>query len=107
MLRSCGVYAMKTMELHLTVNGQSLDWSIAPGELLLDLLRRQGYVGVKRGCEAGEWGACAGLLAGQPLTSCLLVAPQAEGRHILTIEGVAIGGKLDPLQEAFLDPHTS
>ena len=94
---------MKTMELHLTVNGQSLDWSIAPGELLLDLLRRQGYVGVKRGCEAGECGACAVLLDGKPINSCLMFAAQAEGRHILTIEGVAIGGKLDPLQEAFLD----
>src|ERR1035437_7735748 len=76
---------MKTMELHLTVNGESLDWSIAPGELLLDLLRRHAYVGVKR------------------VNSCLRFAAQAEGRHILTIEGVAIGGKLDPLQEAFLD----
>src|ERR1022692_2022063 len=96
MLRSCGVYAMTTIELHLTVNGQSLAWSIAPGELLLDLLRRQGYVGVKRGCEAGECGACAVLLDGKPINSCLMFAAQAEGRHILTIEGVAIGGKLDP-----------
>jgi len=95
--------AMKTMPLHLTVNGTSLDWSIAPGELLLDALRRQGYLGVKRGCEKGECGACAVLLDGKPINSCLLFAAQAEGREILTIEGVADGGKLDPLQEAFLD----
>jgi aerobic-type carbon monoxide dehydrogenase small subunit (CoxS/CutS family) len=94
---------MKTMELHLTVNGISLNWSIAPGELLLDVLRRQGYFGVKRGCEKGECGACAVLLDGKPIASCLMFAAQAEGRQVLTIEGVAVDGKLDPLQEAFLD----
>jgi len=94
---------MKTMELHLTVNGQSLNWSIAPGELLLDVLRREGYFGVKRGCEKGECGACVVLLDGKPINSCLMFAAQAEGRRILTIEGVADAGKLDPLQEAFLD----
>jgi aerobic-type carbon monoxide dehydrogenase small subunit (CoxS/CutS family) len=91
------------MELHLTVNGESLNWSIAPGELLLDVLRRQGYFGVKRGCEKGECGACAVLVDGKPINSCLMFAAQAEGRQILTIEGVADGGRLDPLQEAFLD----
>ena len=103
MLGARGVFAMKTMELHLTVNGISLNWSIAPGELLLDVLRRQGYFGVKRGCEKGECGACAVLLDGKPIASCLMFAAQAEGRQVLTIEGVAVDGKLDPLQEAFLD----
>ena len=103
MLGSRGVFAMKTMELHLTVNGISLNWSIAPGELLLDVLRRQGYFGVKRGCEKGECGSCAVLVDGKPINSCLMFAAQAEGRQILTIEGVAVDGKLDPVQEAFLD----
>ena len=94
---------MKTMQLHLTVNGESLAWSIAPGDLLLDVLRRQGYFGVKRGCEKGECGACAVLVDGKPINSCLMFAAQAEGRQILTIEGVAVDGKLDALQEAFLD----
>ena len=94
---------MKTMELHLTVNGVPLNWSIAPGELLLDVLRRQGYLGVKRGCEKGECGACAVLVDGKPINSCLMFAAQAEGRRILTVEGVAVDGKLDLLQEAFLD----
>ena len=94
---------MKTMELHLTVNGISLNWSIAPGEVLLDVLRRQGYFGVKRGCEKGECGACAVLVDGKPINSFLMFAAQAEGRQILTIEGVAVAGKLDPVQEAFLD----
>ena len=75
----------------------------ASGELLLDVLRRQGYFGVKRGCEKGECGACAVLLDGKPIASCLMFAAQAEGRQVLTIEGVAVDGKLDPLQEAFLD----
>jgi aerobic-type carbon monoxide dehydrogenase small subunit (CoxS/CutS family) len=94
---------MKTMDLHITVNGEALNWSIAPGELLLDTLRRYGYFGVKRGCEAGECGACAVLIDGRAINSCLMFAAQAEGRQVLTIEGVAVDGKLDPLQEAFLD----
>ena len=94
---------MKTMELHLTVNGISVNWTIAPGELLLDVLRRQGYFGVKRGCEKGECGACIVLMDGRPINSCLMFAAQAEGREILTIEGVAKDGVLDALQESFLD----
>ena len=94
---------MKTMDLEVTVNGNLLHWTIAPGELLLDALRRHGYVGVKRGCEEGECGACAVLLDGKPVNSCLVFAAQAEGRRIVTVEGVAVDGKLDPVQEAFLD----
>ncbi|HUK17897.1 MAG TPA: molybdopterin cofactor-binding domain-containing protein [Bryobacteraceae bacterium] len=94
---------MKTMELRLTVNGQSRTFVIAPGDLLLDVLRREGYFGVKRGCENGECGACAVLLDGKPVNSCLVFAAQAEGRTIETVEGLALNGKLDPLQEAFLD----
>ena len=94
---------MKTMEVRLNVNGESKQWTIAPGDLLLDVLRREGYFGVKRGCEAGECGACTVLLNGQPINSCLMFAAQAEGADVLTIEGVAHGDKLHPLQEAFLD----
>jgi putative selenate reductase molybdopterin-binding subunit len=94
---------MKTMELRLTLNGDVKKWMIAPGELLLDVLRREGYFGVKRGCEKGECGACTILLDGKPVNSCLMFAAQAEARAILTIEGVAQGDRLDPIQEAFLD----
>ena len=94
---------MKSMDLHLTVNGESRHWTIAPGEILLDTLRRQGFFGVKRGCETGECGACTILLDGKPVNSCLVFAAQAEGCDILTIEGVAEGDRLHPLQEAFLD----
>jgi putative selenate reductase molybdopterin-binding subunit len=94
---------MKTMDLHTTVNGTARTFAIAPGDLLLDVLRREGYFGVKRGCEKGECGACAILLDGKPVNSCLVFAAQAEGREIGTVEGLTHGGKLDPLQEAFLD----
>lgn len=94
---------MKTMELRLTVNGQVREWTIAPGEILLDTLRRYGLYGVKRGCETGECGACTILLNGRPVNSCLMFAAQAEGREILTVEGVAHGDRLDAVQEAFLD----
>jgi aerobic-type carbon monoxide dehydrogenase small subunit (CoxS/CutS family) len=94
---------MKSMELKLFVNGEPKQWTIAPGELLLDALRREGYFGVKRGCEGGECGACTVLLDGKPVNSCLMFAAQAEGRHVMTIEGVADHGRLDPIQEAFLD----
>ena len=69
----------------------------------MDVLRRQGYFGVKRGCEKGECGACTVLVNGRAVNSCLMFAAQAEGAEILTIEGLAEGGKLHPIQEAFLD----
>jgi len=94
---------MNTMQLCLIVNGEPKQWTIAPGDLLLDVLRREGYFGVKRGCETGECGACTVLVNGKPINSCLMFAAQTEGCEVLTIEGVAAGEKLDPLQEAFLE----
>jgi len=70
---------------------------------LLDVLRREGYVGAKRGCETGACGACTVLVNGKPIDSCLMFAAQADGKDILTIEGLAEGDQLHPLQEAFLD----
>ena len=94
---------MNDHQLDLMVNGEMKQWAIAPGDLLLDVLRREGYFGVKRGCETGECGACTVLVDGKPINSCMMFAAQAEGCHVLTIEGVAQGDKLDPLQEAFLE----
>jgi len=94
---------MKMMDLPVTVNGRSRAWSIAPGELLLDVLRREGFFGVKRGCEQGECGACTVLVNGRAVNSCLMFAAQVEGCDVLTIEGLADNGKLHPIQEAFLD----
>src|SRR6185369_6694772 len=70
---------------------------------LLDVLRREGYFGVKRGCEKGECGACTVLLNGKAINSCLTFAAHVEGAELLTIEGLAHGDELHPLQEAFLE----
>jgi len=94
---------MKTMPLRVTVNGEAKEWAIAPGDLLLDVLRREGYFGVKRGCEKGECGACTVLVNGRAVNACLMFAAQAEGCEVLTIEALAHGDHLHPLQEAFLD----
>ncbi len=94
---------MKTISIRLKINGEAKEWTIAPGDLLLDVLRREGYLGVKRGCETGECGACTVLVNGRAINSCLQFAAQADGRELLTIEGVAQGEALDPIQEAFLE----
>ncbi len=94
---------MSEILVHVTVNGAAREWRVEPGDLLLDVLRREGYWGVKRGCETGECGACAVLLDGEPINSCLMFAAQADGRDLLTVEGLADGEHLHPVQEAFLD----
>lgn len=94
---------MNDSTIRVTINGEARRWTVAPGDLLLDVLRRERYWGVKRGCESGECGACAVLLDGTPINSCLMFAAQADGRTLLTIEGVSPGETLDPVQEAFLD----
>lgn len=95
---------MLTMTLHTTINGRGCEVDIAPNQTLLDLLRDVlGLTGTKRGCEIGECGACTVLLDGVAVNSCLVLAPQVEGRQIMTVEGLAEGEKLMALQEAFLD----
>ena len=94
---------MSDLVIQVTVNGEAKRWSLAPGDLLLDVLRREGFWGVKKGCETGECGACTVLLDGTPINSCLMFAAQAEGRKLTTIEGVARRDVLDAVQEAFLD----
>jgi carbon-monoxide dehydrogenase small subunit len=95
---------MGTMTLHTSVNGRACTVEIDPRRTLLDLLRDTlGLTGTKRGCEIGECGACTVLLDGMAVNACLVLAPQVEGREITTVEGLAPGGALAPLQEAFLD----
>jgi xanthine dehydrogenase iron-sulfur cluster and FAD-binding subunit A len=87
-----------------TINGRPYALRVPANTTLLDLLRDHlGLTGTKCGCEIGECGACTVLLDGQAVNSCLVLAPQIDGREVLTVEGLAQNGKLHPLQEAFLD----
>lgn len=90
--------------LELTVNGEHYEVLVEPKTLLIDVLRDQlGLKGAKRGCDSGSCGACTVLLNGKPVHSCSILALQANGGEILTIEGLADGPNLHPIQEAFLD----
>jgi carbon-monoxide dehydrogenase small subunit len=91
------------MTITLTINGTRETLAIEPGEKLLDLLRREGHVGVKVGCGTGDCGACAVLLNGRAVNSCLVFAAKADGGEVVTIEGLERGGRLHPVQQAFLD----
>jgi xanthine dehydrogenase YagT iron-sulfur-binding subunit len=88
----------------LTVNGKKVGFETEPGETLLQVLRdRLRLTGTKRTCNRGECGGCTVLLDGKPVYSCHILAIQAEGKDILTIEGLASGDKLHPVQQAFID----
>jgi carbon-monoxide dehydrogenase small subunit len=88
--------------LHLTVNGETRDVLALPAATLLEVLREDlGLTGTKHGCELGECGLCTVLVDGTPLLACLLLAVEMEGRQIVTVEGLADGTRLAPLQEAF------
>ena len=92
------------VHLTLRVNGEEVDVSFAPYKTLLEVLREElGLTGTKHGCELGECGACAVLVDGEPLLSCLKLAVECEGRSIETVEGLARGRELHPLQAAFAD----
>jgi carbon-monoxide dehydrogenase small subunit len=91
------------VQVAFNLNGAAVEWNVEVDELLLDALRRHGWFGVKRGCDSGDCGTCTVLLDGHPVNSCQVLAAQVGGCDLLTIEGVAQGDVLDPLQEAFLD----
>jgi carbon-monoxide dehydrogenase small subunit len=86
------------------VNGEPIAIAFAGYKTLLEVLREDlGLTGTKHGCELGECGACAVLLDGEPVLSCLALAVECQGRSITTVEGLTRDGRLDPLQEAFAD----
>lgn len=92
--------------LVLIVNGDGRETKVRPAETLADTLRnRLGLTGTKLMCNAGECGSCTVLIDGRPVLSCLTLAVECEGKHILTIEGLAdkITGKLHSLQQAFIE----
>ncbi len=91
-------------ELRLTVNGQPYELYIKPKTLLVETLRDHiGMTGTKRGCSSSSCGACTVILNGMAVKSCSILALQANGGEILSIEGLASGAELHPLQKAFLD----
>jgi len=102
--------AIKKGKLHvvsLTVNGQEHAALVRANTTLLDLLREEfDYTGTKKGCELGDCGACTVLMDGKSVNSCLVLAVEVDGRSITTIEGLEQNGKLDRLQEEFVN-HTA
>ena len=98
------VVGRETVQLELTVNGETRPVSFAAYKTLLEVLREDmRLTGTKHGCELGECGACAVVIDGQPVLSCLTLGLECAGREILTVEGLARDGKLHALQEAFAD----
>ena len=90
--------------IELKVNGDTHELLVAPNYTLLEVLREKlGLMGTKRGCDLGACGACTVLLDGEAYLSCLMLAVDAVGKEIVTIEGLAAGGDLHPLQKAFVD----
>ncbi len=92
------------LRMKLRVNGEPVDVVFDGYKTLLEVLREElALTGTKHGCELGECGACAVLLDGQPVLSCLTLAAECDGRDVETVEGMLQDGKLHPLQEAFAD----
>ncbi|MBO4227936.1 (2Fe-2S)-binding protein [Bradyrhizobium neotropicale] len=95
---------MAKLHVSTTVNGEPLEFLCEPFETMLDALRNQlALTGSKEGCASGDCGACSITLDDRLVCSCLMLAAEAEGREIRTIEGMARGGRLHPLQEKFLE----
>ena len=96
--------SQKTARIRFTLNGEEVDVWFAPYKTLLEVLREDLlHTGTKHGCELGECGACAVLLDGKPVLSCLVLALECAGRRVLTVEGLSADGRLHPLQDAFAD----
>lgn len=94
------------IEVHVefTLNGEPIRLEVSAGVTLLQLLREQLHLtGTKDGCGTGECGACTVLIDGEPANCCLILAPQVDGHEVLTVEGLATGQALHPLQQAFID----
>lgn len=95
---------MKKQLLHITVNSEYHELYIKPKKLLVEVLRDElGLTGTKRACNTGACGACTVLLNGVTVKSCSVLAMQADGAEVITVEGLAKGAELSPLQKSFLD----
>ena len=88
----------------ITVNGEQYQLEVRPNRTLVDVLREDlGLTGTKRGCNEGKCGSCTVLMNGLPVSSCMVLAPEADGAEILTIEGLAEKGNPHPIQKAFVE----
>lgn len=95
---------MHEKQITVTINGELYTKTVRVNRTLLELIREELLLtGAKEGCNEGECGACTILFDGQPLNSCLMLAVEADGHDIVTVEGLAKDGELHPLQEAFLE----
>lgn len=95
---------MTEMDILLTINGKPQKVKVEPVRTLLSVLREEaGLTGTKDGCGSGDCGACVVLLDGRVVNACMVLAPQADGARITTIEGLAVNGQLHPLQRAFVE----
>ena len=91
-------------QVKLTVNSKVYEVEVQPQDTLLDVIREKlGLTGTKEGCGLGECGACTVIMNGKTVNSCLVLAVEADGKQITTIEGLAQGDKLHPIQQAFID----
>jgi aerobic carbon-monoxide dehydrogenase small subunit len=91
-------------ELNLKVNGMEYNLLVEPQQTLLEVIRHDlGLLGTKSACEMGECGACTVLMNGEPVASCLVLALEADGSEVLTIEGISSGGEFHPIQRAFVE----
>jgi len=96
------------VRVEFTVNGSPREAFVTPGATLLEVIRDDlGLTGAKEGCGKGECGACTFILDSKAVPSCLVLAASADGRDIVTIEGLAVDGELHPLQEAFVKYYAS
>ncbi|MFH2110070.1 MAG: (2Fe-2S)-binding protein [Candidatus Bathyarchaeota archaeon] len=92
------------MRIQLTVNGAKRSFDVEPNTLLLNLLRDEmNLTGTKYGCGIGECGACTALMDGEAVLACMILAVDADGRKVDTVEGLAEGGEPHPIQQAYLD----
>jgi aerobic-type carbon monoxide dehydrogenase small subunit (CoxS/CutS family) len=98
----------RRVQVELSVNGEGVEVAFAPYKTLLEVLREDlCLTGTKHGCELGECGVCTVLLDGKPVLSCLVLALECEGRSVRTVEGLANGAELSPLQAAYADHGAS